>query len=471
MDFEDNYKKLLKQMNVNYEKRSLKHTVGRNTPLFPFKTTSTKVATFTKGFYPILGEFSRLFLNKKLNYNYDLKSLIENIDKNNEECFDVEEGTENYLVKLIEEYLFNEKGNLKILNPYLFLYLPLSEGSQLNAEREIALFLRDIFFINPLNQNLLDFFNSKETNDLIIKLILNNIPNLETEQVSTKYYCLLNNIYHVFNEDMNFITEYKEYLMENIDKIFAYYYFFYISQLVLKLNRGFDDNLEMDNLYYLLDWESVSKNRKTVDKGYNLLKDKSYSLFSQAVLIDQLNTLLGTNGLLKKDLLYYYNDLSVQEKNNFLIYLKKWICCYKWINNFDSFKKNEEDYLEELPNNFKDLVNELYKDINSDVYGIKPRQKYTFSSNLRNVAKRYFLKKRGSYGYVLNMDRDMLLVITTLCVKDKKIKLNQLFKEYERRGLFFDRYSKNEIVKLLNELNLIDKKSDSGDAQYVKPIL
>ena len=65
----------------------------------------------------------------------------------------------------------------------------------------------------------------------------------------------------------------------------------------------------------------------------------------------------------------------------------------------------------------------------------------------------------------------MLLVITTLCVKDKKIKLNQLFKEYERRGLFFDRYSKNEIVKLLNELNLIDKKSDSGDAQYVKPIL
>lgn len=471
MDFEDNYKKLLKQMNVNYEKRSLKHTVGRNTPLFPFKSNSSKVATFDKGFYPILGEFSRLFLNKKLNYNYDLKSLIENIDKNNEEYFDVEESTENYLVKLIEEYLFNEKGNLKILNPYLFLYLPLSEGSQLNAEREIALFLRDIFFINPLNQNLLDFFNNKETNDLIIKLILNNIPNLETEQVSTKYYCLLNNIYYVFNEDINFITGYKEYLMENIDKIFAYYYFFYISQLVLKLNRGFDDNLEMDELYYLLDWESISKNRKTLDKGYGLLKDKSYSLFSQVGLIDQLNTLIGTNGLLKDDLFNYYNNLSFEDKNNFLIYLKKWICCYKWINNFDSSKKYEEEYLKDLPDNFMDLVNELYNSINNEDYGIRYQQKYAYRLNLKNIAKKYFLKRRGSYGYVLNMDRDMLLVITTLCVKDKKIKLNQLFKEYERRGLFFDRYSKNEIVKLLNELNLIDKKSDSGDAQYVKPIL
>ena len=62
-------------------------------------------------------------------------------------------------------------------------------------------------------------------------------------------------------------------------------------------------------------------------------------------------------------------------------------------------------------------------------------------------------------------------MITALCVKEDRIKLNDLFKEYERRGLFFDRYSKEEIINLLNTWNLIDKKSDSGDAQYVKSIL
>ena len=51
------------------------------------------------------------------------------------------------------------------------------------------------------------------------------------------------------------------------------------------------------------------------------------------------------------------------------------------------------------------------------------------------------------------------------------ISLKQLFIEYEKRGVYFDRYSRESIVELLNKLNLIEKKSDSGDAQYVKPIL
>ena len=87
------------------------------------------------------------------------------------------------------------------------------------------------------------------------------------------------------------------------------------------------------------------------------------------------------------------------------------------------------------------------------------------------LQKKYFIKKRGQYGNILNINKENLYLITALCIKDEKIKLNDLFKEYERRGLFFDRYSKEEIVTLLNKWNLIDKKSDSGDAQYVKQIL
>ena len=43
--------------------------------------------------------------------------------------------------------------------------------------------------------------------------------------------------------------------------------------------------------------------------------------------------------------------------------------------------------------------------------------------------------------------------------------------EYERRGLFFDQESTKKIEELLNNLNYIDKKSDSGGIQYVKSIL
>ncbi|CDB75025.1 dnd system-associated protein 1 [Clostridium sp. CAG:265] len=77
----------------------------------------------------------------------------------------------------------------------------------------------------------------------------------------------------------------------------------------------------------------------------------------------------------------------------------------------------------------------------------------------------------GSYGYMLNMTQEILLMITAICIKEDKITLKDLFKEYERRGLFLDSYSQVEVIDLLGKLNLIDKKSDSGDAQYVKSIL
>ena len=64
----------------------------------------------------------------------------------------------------------------------------------------------------------------------------------------------------------------------------------------------------------------------------------------------------------------------------------------------------------------------------------------------------------------------MLYAITALCVKER-MTTKDLFKEYEKRGLFFDSKSQFQIVEYLINLNLIEKKSDSGDVRYVKPIL
>ena len=62
--------------------------------------------------------------------------------------------------------------------------------------------------------------------------------------------------------------------------------------------------------------------------------------------------------------------------------------------------------------------------------------------------------------------------MTNICINNKgKLKLNTLFEEFELRGLFFDRDSKTKIIQLYEKLNLLEKKSDSGDAQYVKSVL
>ena len=127
--------------------------------------------------------------------------------------------------------------------------------------------------------------------------------------------------------------------------------------------------------------------------------------------------------------------------------------------------------IDDLPNDYNQLVNKLYESLNDIEKGVRNRARSHFSQNLDGFAKKYFLKRRGSYGYVLNINKDMLLMLTALCVKDKKIKLNQLFTEYEKRGVFLDFPSKMEVVNFLTKRGLIDKKSDGGDAEYVRPVL
>ena len=83
-----------------------------------------------------------------------------------------------------------------------------------------------------------------------------------------------------------------------------------------------------------------------------------------------------------------------------------------------------------------------------------------------------FGKRRGSLGYNLNLNEEDIILLTKICINNrKKLKLKELFNEFERRGVFFDRDSKMKIIQLYEKLNLLEKKSDSGDAQYVRSIL
>ena len=55
--------------------------------------------------------------------DFSLNNIIQDIAKND---IEIEDGNEEYLIKLLKEYMFNEKNELKLLHPYLYLYIPLS---------------------------------------------------------------------------------------------------------------------------------------------------------------------------------------------------------------------------------------------------------------------------------------------------------------------------------------------------------
>lgn len=450
--YEENLIHLKNQMGIN-----LTHVINKNSPLLPFVTREPERVKFNNGFDGIIGEFARMSSDKEWNDDFSINNLVNMILLKNSriKCSDDDK---EHLSKLIKDHLINENNKLNILHPHLFLYLPLSDNLQKVGEKRIAEFLNNIFFID---MDTKEFFDNKKSNQVMIKLILDNILELSEKHRDSKYISVLPFVCEVFKEDWLFARQHENFLVNNLEYILAYYYFYYCSQFSVKLQQNYDVvNLnEPTEIYYLLDSEKAGKTRKSINNGYYLIKRANEDLLVRINVIEHLNILAGTHGLFPFQINSLLENDFNYDKEEYLKTLNEWVNFY-----------NDEKQLEKTNSsmNFKSLEKTLFNSLNQ---GIQQAIKSRYAKNLEEVAKKYFAKSRGPHGLMLNLNKDMLYILTALCVKKDKIKLNDLFKEFEYRGIFFDRYSKEEVITILNNWNLIDKKSDSGDAQYVKSIL
>lgn len=117
-------------------------------------------------------------------------------------------------------------------------------------------------------------------------------------------------------------------------------------------------------------------------------------------------------------------------------------------------------------------INFLFNSIRIQFENTLRNRPYSSYAQKFEVYCRKYLKRRGRSGMMLNISEETLIFLTKICIKDQeKMRLNDVFAEFEARGVFLDTHSKSEVMRYYEKLNLIEKKSDSGDAQYVKRIL
>lgn len=117
-------------------------------------------------------------------------------------------------------------------------------------------------------------------------------------------------------------------------------------------------------------------------------------------------------------------------------------------------------------------LDEAFRDLAEAIsIGLNKELKSRYPAALDVFLLKFYRKHGGSLGSLLAVNQEQLLTLIACSIKQDKIELNRLWSELELRGLFFDHHSKEEIVGLLDKLNYLEKKSDSGDAQYVKSIL
>lgn len=458
--YSENYEKLRKRL-INFNTNKLTYYINKTSPMLPFTSREKERVTFTKGSLSIIGASSRAVCGKNINYFFK-EDILDNISNN--EYFEISADTDEfYMNSIIKDYLGAD--GLNIIHPNLFLYIPLSETEESKGEIKFAQFLKEIFFDGLDFENFFKGDESDLSSNILIEFIISNLKDLENSETSSTFYVPkpMENVLNTIKKDLKFLLNHKEFLLKNFNLIISYYLYFYFVQFTLKFFSK-NPSMDVEKTFYLLDWERVGKNRLATSNGYNIVGNYFKSLLIRMNLVEQLNTLFGENNLILSEMYGYFEDLDTNSKDEFLNYLKSWI-------NDIRITEYELDTID-LANDFEGLVNNL-NDTIIDSYNIKRRSGPVsrYPKPLELLGKKYFLKRRGRYGFMFNMSQEVLMLITAICIQEDKIRITSLYEEYEKRGIFFDKESTDQIVKLFNKLNLLDKKSDSGDVQYVKSIL
>ena len=272
---------------------------------------------------------------------------------------------------------------------------------------------------------------------------------------------ILNDIFIEKNEDLEYLLKNKDFALKNLDKFFAFYYFQFILQTALNIDRirNVKEGVKLYPLYYTLEFEKITSSRITNTRGYNLIKEiNKYTLVNEN-LLGYLNILI--REINKDENFYTFTDifnLNYEKQLDLNQELKIVLSEYKKV------LKKEEEIEINLENNIELLKKWLAEDITNETIS-------RYHLSVEEIGKLMFLKNRGSLGKTLSLKKDMIILLTALIVKDEKKLIKDVFMEFEKRGVYFDRYTKEEIMIFYEKMNILDKKSDSGEVKYVKPVL
>jgi DNA phosphorothioation-dependent restriction protein DptG len=349
------------------------------------------------------------------------------------------------------------------------------------ASDEISNFIQSIFLDEESSELLRA---SSDTKKHVLHVLMDKSlpPLVELKGARNKrnYHKLDEKVIMLFKKDFVFLNKDKDSFLNESSLLFKFYYFFYVSRGTLILANMFS---EKDfHLYFTLETESVSESRRTHDVGWKTLEPRVTNLFSHTVCLDLLNhiPLIETNGPLDYiGIRKLYLSLGQDGKDQLLADVKSIYDLYYSLPASDMNWDKLEDYLErielgfQIENEFEQQVFRLYGAIDFQFEKFQRKGKRDgYGKWFSNFCKVTMLKSRGKYGYTLSLSNEMLLFLTKLCTGDEpRIKLKDLWTAFRERGIYFDDYTQQAVLAIYDKINLIEKKSDSGDAQYIRRIL
>lgn len=470
MEYKFDEDKFIENFNAkSTEKKSadsmrLTHKADNQFKLFPYKASGKTQAPIVTELEDIVRGFFREALNKKtepIDYEDLCASLVAEVEIEEEdvECFR----------DLIQSLFF--VGNDFVANNLgLYPYQTLTNNKSAD---NLTKFLFSVFGINEADckaiEKAKDQYRFNVLEDMIIKVI--EEKKVSDAEESPPYYCIKTDIQEKFRNDFYFLLESGMTSLEDMANLFAIYYFFYVSQTCIILDHFCSGKRDDEvKFYYALDWEKVSKNRLCCIEGWDKLQDSVSHMFSHAITLEILNQTIDQQMC---DYIIFgewaCEDKDVDIKIATQVEKAERIYC-SYVGDYKEFDKIS---FQQGTTKTEKAIRHLYKCVEEQFLGTgRKRANQFYNEKFSEFCKSRWIKNRKKSGLVLNLTERDIIFLTKICLRNAdKIRLNDLYKEYEYRGIYLDNTSKEYLQQFFTKLNLIDKKSDSGDAQYVKRIL
>ncbi|MBN8203075.1 DNA phosphorothioation-dependent restriction protein DptG [Bacillus sp. NTK034] len=448
---------------IKFIEKSGKYTFRRRavTSILPLPTREPERAKFERGFSSIAGGVIRKVYGKNVVIDTGDASL--EVILANGKFSDEADKTffENYLKEQIKELHLG-----KITNLHQLERIPLTENAdEQKGEIDLIHFLFDTFIRND-EERVREILQNQDDSNLLSEIMDLTIstPGLKNNSIAS-YDSLFPQLKEQFLKDFENLARNPSFLVDYISLLFVHYTFTAMSQLILQTNKGTRfSQYELLPVYYILQWEKAAKWRDSYKQGNKMLMDEIDGFFAHehALNILGMNTFSNESNQFYHDIYRQLEEAGPEAERDFTQSIYKWLKeVYQEKTNIDVVEYSEEKTLEMA---FDDLIHAVRKGISNEINS-------RYLKAFKAIVLKFFRKHGGSLGTILALSQEHLLMLVAVSITEERVELKQLWKELENRGVWLDHHSKEEVVKMLDKLNYMEKKSDSGDAQYVKSIL
>lgn len=372
---------------------------------------------------------------------------------------------------------FEVNGNLNLSKVAFMKYHPVAQTNYFSSEKERNKYVNGTKkianLLYALGGNVTHDIPGSDSQNLFMQIVESalkeNIDKEDTEELFYTPVFLRKN----FQSDLEWLLSQEDCVIQKYLSLFLYYYaaLSIIHTLIHTSYKECKPAEKCDIICAILKGEKASENHDAVIDGWMKVqpKDQMNTIFGRVLAMDICNSILGGNIGFYHEIIAKFNETQFEENKEVLEKIlskyqedKRYILTEK--------RKNEKSLGDPIPadiQSYEEFIKKLEHlccSLQSNSYVTRLKKKvYDF------LAIRLIELRRSNY--VMTIDNELLIFLIALSTKSKKTKLENVYKLLQNYGLRFNRASRQAIETYLLKLNLLDRKSDSGEAQYVKVVL